>query len=188
MISVTQLRSGVCFVDHEEPWRVMTYKHTHISRGSGTIKVKCKNLKTGNVLAKTFKSGDKVEDILVTKERYQYLYQDGEEYVFMNQTTFEQVSLEERVLGDDVLFLKEGGEVDILVWDETPLALDLPAKINFKVTEAAPGERGDSASNVYKDAVLENGLKVRVPLFINAGDTVRIDTRDKSYVERVNLK
>lgn len=185
MISVTQLRSGVCFVDHGDPWRVMTYKHTHVSRGSGTIRVKCKNLKTGNVLNKVFKSGEKVEDIDVTRRKYQYLYQDGDERVFMDNKSFEQINLPERVLGEDARYLIEGGEVDIVVWDEQPLALDLPPKMNFEVAEAAPGEKGDSASNVYKDAVLKNGLKVRVPLFVNPGDRVRVDTRDGSYVERV---
>jgi elongation factor P len=89
------------------------------------------------------------------------------------------------VLGDEAKFLKEGEVLDILFWDETPLTVDLPPKMEFVVTEAAPGEKGDSASNVYKDAVLENSLKIRVPLFVNPGDRVRVDTRDGSYIERV---
>ena len=185
MIVVTQLRSGVTFVENGDPWRVQTYKHTHLSRGSGTIKVKCKNLRTGNVLNKTYKSGDKVEDVDVTKRPYQYLYRDEDECVFMNPKTYDQIQMSISLINEELNYLKEGGNVDILFWDEKPLSVDLPTKVNYKVTEAAPGERGDSANNVYKDAVLENGLKVRVPLFVNVGDNVRIDTRDKSYVERV---
>lgn len=186
MISVTQLRSGVCFMDQGQPWRVVSYKHTHMSRGSGTIKVKCRNLQSGNMLNKTYKSGERVEEIEVYKKPYQYLYREGDDYVFMDQESFEQLTVSKTVLGEDSVYLVEGGQVEILFWDEKALGLDLPPKMEFTVAEAAPGEKGDSASNVYKDAVLANGLKVRVPLFIYEGDKVRVDTRDGSYVERVS--
>lgn len=184
MISVTQLRSGVTFEDKGDPWRVLEYKHTHISRGSGTIKVKCKNLKTGNVLNKTFKSGEKVEEISVSKNKLQYLYQEEDEYLFMDPVSFEQVSLSVKVVKEEAVYLREGEEVSVFYWDEMPLTLDLPPKMVFKVKEAAPGEKGDSASNVYKEAVLENGLKVKVPLFVSAGEKVRVDTRTGEYIER----
>jgi elongation factor P len=123
--------------------------------------------------------------VAVLKKPLQYLYQDQDGYVFMDQKSFEQVTLPAEVIGEEAGFLKEGGIVDVLFHDEEPLTVDLPAKMTFKVTEAAPGEKGDSASNVYKDAKLENGLNIRVPLFINVGDFIRVDTRDKSYIERV---
>lgn len=184
MITATKLRNGVTFEDNGEPWRVIEYKHAHMSRGAGNVKVKCRNLLTGRVLAKSYKGGDRVNDIDVAKRSLQYLYKDGEEFMFMHPQTFEQVALSAEVLGDEAAYLKEGSEVSVLFWDEQALTVDLPPKMTFMVAEAAPGEKGNSASNVYKDAVLENGLSVRVPLFINAGDTVRVDTRDGSYIER----
>jgi len=184
MISVTQLRAGATYQENGHPWRVITYKHTHMSRGSGTIRVRVKNLITGQVLERAYKSGERVEEIDVRRQELQYLYRDGEEFIFMDPRSFEQISVPEKVLGDDHYYLKEGESVNVLFWDEKPLAIDLPPKMVFTVAEAAPGEKGDSASNVYKDAKLTNGLKVRVPLFVNEGDKVRIDTRDGSYIER----
>jgi elongation factor P len=184
MIPVTHLKNGATFEEGGSPWRVLDYKHTHMSRGSGTIRVKCRNLKTGQVLTKVYKSGDRVEEVTITKQNLQYLYKDGDEYMFMDPTSFEQMGMAEKILGDDSIYLKEGENVSVLFWDELPLAVDLPLKMTFKVEDAAPGEKGDSASNVYKDAVLENGLKIRVPLFVNPGDMVRVDTRNGSYVER----
>ena len=114
----------------------------------------------------------------------QYLYGDDEGYVFMDPKTFEQTVIEDRVIGESGKFLKEGEEVYVLYWDERALDVDLPPKMTFTVTSAAPGEKGDSASNVYKEARLENGLRVRVPLFVKVGDKVRVDTRSGEYVER----
>lgn len=184
MISVTKLRNGVTFAYNDAPWRVTNYQHTHMSRGGGTIKVKCRNLQNGQTLTLSFKSGDHVDDILILKQKLQYLYADGNEFVFMHPDSFEQLTMSKQVLGDLSAYLKEGEMVDVLFWDETPLDIDLPPKMTFEVVEAAPGEKGDSASNVYKDAVLENGLKVRVPLFVNAHEKIRIDTRTGEYVER----
>jgi len=186
MISVTKLRNGVNFMEDGQLFRVVNYTHTHLSRGSGTIKVKCRNLRDGRMAQKTYKGNDKVEEIEITKKLLQYLYADGDEYMFMDPETFEQVGIVKAVLGDDGRYLKEGGQVGVLYWEDEPLTVDLPPKMNFIVAEAAPGEKGDSASNVYKDAVLENGLKIRVPLFINPGDAIRVDTRDGSYIERAS--
>lgn len=171
-----------------KPYRVMNYKHTHMSRGGGTVRVKIKDMVSGSVLNKSFQSTEKVEDIDVTKRPLQYLYKEDNSFVFMDPVSFEQIEVTAKVIGEDKVYLKEGEEVHVMFWsdkdEETALGVDLPPKMTFEVTEAAPGEKGDSASNVYKDAVLENGLKVRVPLFINKGDKVRVDTREGTYVER----
>lgn len=188
MISASKLRNGVTFVDSGQPFRVMKYKHTHLSRGAGTIKLTCRNLETGRLESKTYKSGHQVEDIDVYLNDLQYLYKEEDEYVFMDPDSFEQVRLSEVVVGESAQYLKEGDTVSVLFWDERPLDLDIPPKMDFEITEAAPGEKGDSASNVYKDATIETGVKVRVPLFINNGDIVRIDTRDGSYIERVEKR
>lgn len=186
MISVTRLRKGTNFELDGQAYRVLNYQHTHMSRGGGSVKVKIRNLIDGSVVSRTFQSTEKVEDIQVIKRPLQYLYKE-DDYIFMDPTSFEQISVSATVIEDQAAYLKDGETVQVLVWDEQDmvLGLDLPPKMEFIVTQAAPGEKGDSASNVYKDAVLENGLKIRVPLFINQGDKVRIDTRDGEYVERV---
>ena len=191
MITATKLRNNTNFLLNDAPHKVLDYKHTHMSRGGGSVKVRVKNLETGNVTQKTFQSTEKVEEIDVAKKVLQYLYRDEDSYIFMNQKSFQQTEIGLGVIGDDGIYLKEGQEIHVLFYEDgsesgKPLGLELPPKMQFTVSEAAPGEKGDSASNVYKDATLENGLKVRVPLFINTGDTVRVDTRDGSYVERVS--
>lgn len=185
MISVTKLRAGTCFEEGNLPFKVVEYKHTHLSRGGGTIKVKVRNLSDGRLLSKTYKSGEKVEEIDVNKKNFQYLYKDGDSWVFMDPVSFEQLEVADRVIGESGRYLKEGEEVALRMWEEKVLDVDLPPKMEFEVAEAAPGEKGDSASNVYKEAMLKNGLRVKVPLFVNQGDMVRVDTRTGEYVERV---
>jgi elongation factor P len=188
MISVTQLRQGVAFLLDKDPHKVLSYSHTHMGRGGGTIRVKIKNLNTGSIMEKTFKSGDKVEDIEINKRKAQYLYQDGTDLIFMDPQTFEQWTVPQSRIGEQQNFLKEGGEVWVMIWSTNEgdqlLDLDLPAKLTFTVKDAAPGEKGNSASNMYKDGILENDMKVRIPLFVNAGDEVVISTADGSYVTR----
>jgi elongation factor P len=186
MITVTKLRNGTNFELDGSAYRVLNYQHTHMSRGGGSVKVRIRNLVDGNVINKTFQSTEKVDEIQILKRKLQYLYKEDTDYVFMDPDTFEQIEVSVDILEDQGFYLKEGEITHVLIWDEKELVLgvDLPPKMVFEIVEAAPGEKGDSASNVYKDALLENGLKVRVPLFINPGDKVRVDTRDGSYVER----
>jgi len=187
MISVTQLRNGVTFIYKNEPYRVVEYKHTHMGRGGGTIKAKVKNLHTGAVQQASFKSGEKVEDIDVVKQQRQFLYVDGDDLVVMDPDTYEQMNVNKKILGEQIGYLQDGMNVWLHIWEkETPEVLDieLPAKVVVTVKEAAPNERGDSASNIYKDGILESGAKVRIPLFVNSGDKIRISTSDGSYVER----
>lgn len=185
MLSASKLRNGVTYEENGVPYRVMDYQHKHLSRGSGTIKLKVRDLTSGKLLAKTYKSGDSVQDILVERKELQYLYHDDDGYYFMDPSTFAQMEMPSSVIESGAAYLREGENVWILFWDERALDLDLPPKVNMKIIECDPGEKGNSTSNVYKDAMVEGGLKVRVPLFINLGDKVRIDTRTGSYVERV---
>ena len=192
MISATKLRNGTTFLDHNEPFKVIKYTHTHLSRGAGTIKLKVKNLRTGSALTKTYKGNDKVDEVNISKSKLQYLYKEGKDHTFMDTQDFEQLIISHTILGGQAKFLKEGEEYDVGFWvspksgKEEPLEVEFPPKLNFKVTEAAPGVKGDTQGGGQKDAVLENGLKVRVPLFIKKGDNVRVDTRSGEYVERVN--
>jgi len=186
MISVTQLRNGTNFVDRGRPFRVLKYEHAHISRGAGNIKVKVRNLENGSVTNLTYKSGAKVEDISVEKRRMQYLYKSEDDLVLMNPVSFEQVELEGKIVGDDAKYLIEGSEVNVLFWDSKILGLDLPPNLVYKVKDTVGSEKGNSATNVLKPAVMENGLKANVPLFIKIGDRVKVDTRSGEYVERVS--
>lgn len=141
-------------------------------------------------LKKTYKSGDRIEEIEVEKRLLQFLYTDDVEYVFMEKHDFSQHNIPGKALGERAKFLKEGKEYTVIFWlnkktnQEEFLDIEIPLKINLKVEEAAPGVKGDTAASVYKDAVLENGSKVRVPLFVNAGDVVKVDTRTGEYIER----
>lgn len=185
MIPVTQLRSGTVFKENHNFFQVLKYKHIKLGRGTANIKVKVKNLKTGSLLEKTFISGSKVKQVSLEKKEAQYLYQEKGEYFFMDPATFDQFSLSYENLEEQAKFLKEGVEVKLLVLEGKPLSVELPIKMEFKVIDAPPGVRGDSATNIFKEVTLENGLKVKVPLFIKSDDKIMIDTRSGEYVERV---
>lgn len=183
MISVTNLKAGTIFEDKGDIFKVLSYEHIKMGRGSANVRVKVKNLKTGSITDKSFISNAKVENAHVAKEDYQYLYKDSDSAYFMNPSTFEQISIPLKVLPEHI-FLKEGQNFSINFLNNEPLSLNLPPKMEFKVSETGPSLRGNSATNIYKDAILENGLKTRVPLFIKTGDKVRIDTETLEYSER----
>jgi len=185
MISVTDLRAGIVFKDSQGVWEVTSYKHIKIGRGGATIRIKAKNLKTGTTLEKTFNSGQRVEDVEVAKKKGQYLYSDAQNAVFMDPATFEQFGLAKQVLAGKEVFLKKGETYDLVVVDDQVISVELPKLVVLTVSETGPGVRGDTVSNVYKPATLENGLVLKVPLFINQGDKVKVDTRTQEYVERV---
>ena len=185
MIPVTDLRAGRVFKDSQGVWEVIEYKHIKVGRGGATIRVKAKNLKSGTSLEKTFNSGQRVEDVEVAKKKGQYLYSDAQNAVFMDPATFEQFGLAKQVLAGKEGFLKEGETYDLAVVDDQVISVEFPKLVVLTVAETGPGVKGDTVSNVYKDATLENGLKIKVPLFINVGDKVRVDTRSGEYVERV---
>lgn len=193
MINSTDLRNGTTFVVDGQPYVVLEYKFIKMGRGGATVRVTARNLKTGSTEEKTYSSNVTVEDASTTKRALQYLYQDKEEVVFMDPRTFEQASIARNILKDQIVYLREGDTVNVLYWEDPstgsgqaePLSVELPLKIELKVTDTDPGIKGNSASNMYKSAVLENGLVVRVPLFIKNGDRVRVDTRSGAYVERV---
>lgn len=185
MINATELRNGAVFKDSGQLLQVVTYEHIKMGRGSGTIKVKVKNLRSGSVTEKSFITGAKVEEADVQKKKAQFLYQEGDTYNFMDPQTFEQFSISKAILGDSSKFLKDGLEVTLIVSDTEALALELPNSLVYTVSNTGPGEKGNSVSNVFKDATLDNGLTVKVPMFIDNGDKVKINTRSSQYVERV---
>lgn len=184
MISATDLKNGKTFEMNGNPYKVVKYTHQKIGRGGANIKIKARNLRTGDLEERTFNSTFKVDEITTTKKPLQFLFKDSDIATFMDPKSFEQVEIPVEVIEDELNYIKEGQNVDILMWDNKPLSVDIAPKVTLEVSQTDPGVRGDTASNVYKPATLENGLSVKVPLFINPGDKIRVDTRTGEYVER----
>jgi len=184
-INVTELRNGSVFKEDNNLYQVLVYEHVKTGRGSGNIKVKVKNLRSGANIERSFITGARVEGADVEKKKTQYLYRDGDTYSFMDPKSFEQFTVSSQVLGDQAKYLKDGMGVLLLVAGEEALGLELPNSINYEISETGPGERGNTVSNVFKEATLDNGLVVKVPMFIDIGERVKIDTRSGAYVERV---
>lgn len=184
-LNVNELRNGTFFKEGKEIFLVVTYEHMKTGRGSGNIKLKVRNLRTGAVVEKSYITGAKVEEADVEKKKAQFLYRDGDTYSFMDPVSFEQFTVSSQVLGDQVKYLKDGLDILLIVSDEEVLGLELPMSLVYTISETGPGERGNTVSNVYKDATLDNGLVVKVPMFMDAGEKVKVDTRSGQYVERV---
>lgn len=186
MIGVTELKAGTIFEEQGNLLQVLSYEHIKMGRGSANIKVKVKNVRTGATTDKSFINGAKVNDVLVLKKDVQYLYKDGEGVYFMNPQTFEQISIPIKLIGSDTYYLKEGENVNVSFLGDEPLSINLPPKMVFTVVDTPPGVKGNSATNVFKDAILENGLTVKVPPFIKNGEKVRVDTRTNTYTEKAS--
>lgn len=185
MIEATNLKNGTTFLMDGKPYKVIKYTHQKIARGGGTVKLLVRNLATRGSEEKTFSSSAKVEEINTIKKPLQYLYSDDTNTVFMDTTSFEQIEIPLTVVKNQLPYIKEGQNVDILFWENKPLSMDIPPKVTLEVVETVPGVKGNSATNIYKPAKLENGLKIKVPLFIKKGDRIRVDTRTGEYTERV---
>lgn len=186
MASTADIKKGFCMEYKNDIYSVIEFLHVKPGKGPAFVRTKLKSMTTGKVIDNTFPSGHKIEQVRVERRVFQYLYSDDMGYNFMNKETYEQVSIEEAFI-DNVQLLKEGSDVDILFHSEKeiPLTLEMPQYITLKVTYTEPGLRGDTATNVTKPATVETGATVAVPIFINEGDLIKIDTASCSYVERV---
>jgi elongation factor P len=186
MIGVQELRKGTTFIDDDgNLYKVLDYQHVKQGRGNATIKTKLRNIKTGSTIDKNFQSGGRVQDVRLDRHTVQYLYNDGTTYHFMDTETYEQPAISAELLGDSAKFLKENIVAELSTYDGQPIEVELPTTVDLKVSDTAPGYKGDTASGGGKPATLETGVVVTVPFFVNVGDTVRVDTRDGSYVTRV---
>jgi len=185
MIDVNDLRKGVTFTLDNQLFKVLEYSHNKPGRGNATIRTKLYNLKTGAIIERTFQSGDRVQDIRLDHHQVQYLYKDSDLYYFMDNETYEQTPLTAQALGETVNYLKENLEVKLTFYDGQPLDVELPTAVELKVVESEPGVRGDTATGATKLATTETGLKAQVPLFVNVGDTIKVDTRTGAYLTRV---
>lgn len=183
MISVNELRAGTTYEENGQLLQVLSFEHIKMGRGSANIKVKVRNVRSGATMEKSYINTAKVQDAPVFKKEMQYLYKDDDNAYFMHPETFEQIAIPLTLLPDHQ-FLKEGESFPISFLDQEPLSVLLPPKMVFKVVETGPSIKGNSATNVFKDAILENNIKTKVPLFINTGDTIRVDTRTGSYTEK----
>ncbi len=184
MIAATDLKGGVTFLSNGKPYQVIKYSLIKMGRGGATVKVTARNLETGSIEEKSFSSNVAVDEVNTYKKKLQYLFKTGGGLTFIDPKTYEQAEIPASILGDSTVYLKEGESVDVLFWDEKPLSVEFPPKIVLTVAECDPGVKGNSATNIYKPAVLENGLKLKAPLFIKVGDRIRVDTRTGEYLER----
>ncbi|KKU12134.1 MAG: Elongation factor P [Candidatus Woesebacteria bacterium GW2011_GWA1_45_8] len=184
MINATDLRAGIAFLQNGKPYQVIKYSLIKMGRGGAVVKVSARNLETGSIEDKSFSSNVAVDEVSTSKKRVQYLYKNSSSVTFMDPKTYEQVEIPLNILGEAVLYLKEGEGVEVLFWEEKPLSVVLSPNVVLNVSECDPGVKGNSATNIYKPAVLENGLTLKVPLFIKVGDKIRVDTRTGEYVER----
>ncbi len=186
MISTNDLRAGLTIEVDGQPYVVLDAAHHKlVGRGGAIVRTKLKNLETGVIVDRSFNAGDKVPRAHVEERPVQYLYSSGDEYHVMDTENFEQFALTGEQLGDKVRFLKENMELTVLTYKGRIVAVDLPVTVELKVTETDPGVRGDTASGGSKPATLETGAVIRVPLFINVGDIIKVDTRTGEYVGRV---
>lgn len=185
MITTTDFRGGLKLEVDGEPMEIIDYQHVKPGKGGAFVRTKMRNLKTGNVLERTFRSGEKFEEPQVEEKRMQYLYLQEGEFHFMDVKTYEQLFLSKTQLGDSWQFLKENMEVDIVFCKGKPLGVNLPLFVELKIVETAPGIRGDTATGGTKPATLESGAVVKVPFHIDQGTIIKVDTRTKAYVERV---
>jgi len=185
MADTSDFRNGMILNMNGDFWTIVEFQHVKPGKGGAFVRTRIKNLLTGQVKENTFRAGERVDEVRVERRSYQYLYESGGMYYMMDKETYEQIPIGETMVGDDRKFLKENLDVQILLHNEKPLLLELPTFVDLEVKETEPGFRGDTAQGAYKPATMETGLVVQVPLFIDAGETLRIDTRTGKYVTRV---
>jgi elongation factor P len=185
MIDVNELRKGVTFTMDGELYKVIDYQHHKPGRGKAVIRTKLRNVRSGATIDKNFTSGDRVQDIRLDHQTVQYLYTDGDFYYFMDVESYEQFPIPDAVLEDAKPFLVENMEIELSSYEGERLDVDLPITVDLEVVEAPPGFAGDTAQGATKEVTLQTGFKLHVPLFVNEGDVLRIDTRDGRYVIRV---
>jgi elongation factor P len=184
MASTSDFRTGMILVLDNELWSIVEFQHVKMARGGAFVRTKLKNMQSGKVIEKSFRSGEKVKDARVERRQMQYLYPESDALVFMDTETFDQIPVENSMV-ENRQFLKEGDMVDILMYDEAPIGVELPTFVELKIVNTEPGVKGDTVSGATKSADLETGATVQVPLFIEEGTMVKVDTRTGEYMERV---
>jgi elongation factor P len=183
-IDTSDFKTGMTIVQDSEPWRILEFQHVKPGKGGAFVRTKLQAVRSGKTVEKTFRAGEKMEQAILERRPWQFLYVADELYTFMDMETFEQIELGKDVVGDRAEYLNDGIEVVICTWGERVLSIDLPTTVKVEVVETDPGLRGDTAAGGDKPAKLASGATVTVPLFINIGDRIVVDTRTGRYVER----
>jgi elongation factor P len=184
MLNFNEIKTGRVIKVNSEPFIIIKTDHHKMGRGGAVLKIKCRNLINGNILERTYQGAEKAEEAETETKKANFMYKDKDEAYFMDNTSFEQFNLPLEEIGEPAQFLKEGVDVDVLYFESRPVSISLPIKMDFKVVSAPPGVKGNSAGNVNKQVELETGAKINVPMFINEGDIIRINTDTGEYVER----
>jgi len=186
MISSNDFRTGTTIELDGQVWRVVEFLHVKPGKGSAFVRTKLKSVQSGNVVEKTFRAGESVQQAILEKSNLQHTYVESGDYVFMDMISFEETRLSTEQIGKGAKYLKEGMEVNVIFHNGKVLEVELPISITLKVTETDPGVKGDTASGGTKPAILETGAQVMVPLFISVGEMIKVDTRNDSYLGREN--
>lgn len=184
MISVNEFKNGLTIEVDGELWRVVEFQHVKPGKGSAFVRSKLKNLRTGAVQEKTFRAGEKVNQAQIDRKKMQYLYADGDNYVFMDTNTYEQLELPGSQIEEELKYMKENMVVSIIMFGTETLGVELPNTVDLKVKETEPGIKGDTSSGGSKPATMETGLVVQVPFFVSEGDVLTINTSDGTYISR----
>jgi elongation factor P len=184
MVSTNDLRTGMVLELEGDLWTVLFFQHHKPGKGQAVVRTKLRNVRSGAVLERTFRADEKVDQAILDKREMQYLYHDGTHWIFMDNATYEQLSVEEGEIGDVTQWLKEGQTAYLALYEGRPVSVELPASVDLVITKTEPGIKGDRVSGATKLATLETGVTVQVPLFVEQGDTVKVDTRTGEYLTR----
>ncbi len=184
MISTNEFKTGITIELEGEIYSVLEFQHVKPGKGAAFVRCKLKNLRSGSIVDRTFRAGEKMARAHLERKEMEYLYRDDDSFYLMDAETFEQVALSVEQIGDSIKYLKENDRLSLLVYGDEIVGVDVPITVVLQVTDTEPGVKGDTASGASKPATTETGLVVQVPLFINSGDLIKIDTRTGSYIER----
>lgn len=185
MASTTDIRNGLIINLNGELLKIIEFQHVKVARGGAKIRTKLRNIRTGQVVDNTFRSGEKIDTVRLEAIEMQYLYHDGNNYIFMNNETYDQLPLNDALFEEASHFVKENESVKVLFYGSEAVDIEIPPHVNLEVTDTDPGIKGDTVTGASKSAVLETGYTIQVPLFINVGDKIRVDTRTGRYCERI---
>ena len=185
MVSTNDIRPGQSLIIDGTIYLILEYQHVKPGKGKAFVKTKLKNLSDGGVVDKTFRADENVEQAFIDKQSFNYLYKDNNDYVFMNNETYEQINLNEIIIEDKYLFMKENQEITIQMYKNTPIDILLPASVELKVTKAEPAVKGDTVTSTNKIVTCETGLEISVPMFIEENEIIKIDTKNKTYMTRL---
>ena len=185
VVSTNQFKNGMHVEIDGQVWRIVEFQHVKPGKGGAFVRTRLKGLNSGSVVDRTFRAGEKMPRVRTETKNVQYLYDAGDEVVFMDEGTYDQINLRRNDVADELAFLQPSSSVQLMLVDGRPAGIQLPASVELSVSDTEPGVRGDTVSNVTKPATLETGAVVQVPLFVNPGDRIKVDTRDRRYISRV---